>query len=337
MIVELKKENFREKVIKSYDKYLGLSNEQRIAIGIYKKGKMYIYGNGIDESYMYDIGSISKTMTAHLILKFVDKKLISINDTLDKYLELKQGSYPTINELLSHSANYNNLTPIEITVPSLLCHGYSKKNIYEGLNEKSIIKCLVKRNNHKSKNIYGYSDFSYAILALVIEKVTNKRFVDVLQEFIFGDLELQKTKITLEGQRYPYSILNKKIIPNWKWNLDNPYLASGGVVSNIIDMLMYLKLQLESEKEYISAAHIISENVVSKNNIRICKGWHTYKNSNQLWHVGGVGTFRTSIIFNKKKKIGVVVLGNTKGVSSGNVHYLTKMIYSELKLNKIVK
>ena len=82
MIVELKKENFREKVIKSYDKYLSLSNEQRIAIGIYKKGNLYVYGNGIDESYMYDIGSISKTMTAHLILKFVGDILppLSLNN-----------------------------------------------------------------------------------------------------------------------------------------------------------------------------------------------------------------------------------------------------------------
>ena len=38
---------------------------------------------------------------------------------------------------------------------------------------------------------------------------------------------------------------------------------------------------------------------------------------------------------NKYTKTGVVVLGNTKGVSGVNVHYLAKMIYSELKINKI--
>lgn len=64
-------------------------------------------------------------------------------------------------------------------------------------------------------------------------------------------------------------------------------------------------------------------------------GWHTYKKSNQLWHVGGVGTFRTSVILNKQLRIGVAVLGNAKGKSSANAHYIAKMLYSELKSNKI--
>ena len=51
--------------------------------------------------------------------------------------------------------------------------------------------------------------------------------------------------------------------------------------------------------------------------------------------MGGVGTFRSSVIFNKKRKLGVVVLGNSKGVASANVHYLAKMLYSEMKINKI--
>ena len=31
----------------------------------------------------------------------------------------------------------------------------------------------------------------------------------------------------------------------------------------------------------------------------------------------------------------VAVLGNAKGVASANVHYLAKMLYSEMKINKI--
>ena len=61
----------------------------------------------------------------------------------------------------------------------------------------------------------------------------------------------------------------------------------------------------------------------------------TDKRSNQLWHVGGVGTFRTSIIVNKKLRLGVVVLGNAKGRASANAHYIAKMLYSELKSKRI--
>ena len=100
-------------------------------------------------------------------------------------------------------------------------------------------------------------------------------------------------------------------------------------------MLKYIALQIQSNNKYIKEAHVVNENVKSSTNIKMCVGWHSYEKSNQLWHVGGVGTFRSSIIINKKSKFGVVVLGNTKGVVGANVHYLAKMIYSEHKKRKI--
>ena len=113
-------------------------------------------------------------------------------------------------------------------------------------------------------------------------------------------------------------------------------MAGGGLVSNVSDMLAYIALQIECDAPYIADAHRICEASISKKrNLAMCIGWHTYKNSNQLWHVGGVGTFRSSVILNKHRRIGVVVLGNSKGVASANVHYLAKMLYSEMKINKI--
>ena len=131
-------------------------------------------------------------------------------------------------------------------------------------------------------------------------------------------------------------MLGKRPVHFWKWNRENPYIAGGGLVSNVQDMLAYIALQVEGEASYISSAHRLCEASVSdKRNIATCIGWHTYKKSNQLWHVGGVGTFRSSVILNKNRRIGVVVLGNSKGIASANVHYLAKMLYSEMKINKI--
>jgi CubicO group peptidase (beta-lactamase class C family) len=335
LIKELKRESFRTKLLNCYDDYLNLSKDQTIAIGIYKQGNYYMFGNGVKDHYMYDIGSISKTITAHLILKLCDEKVINVNDRIDKYLKLKDGIYPTINELLSHSAGYNNVTPFEITVPNLLRYGYSKKNIYEKVVRADIIKALQKRRRHKYKNKYGYSDFAYAVLALVAEEVSGTEYSKLLFEFIRTDLKMDDSLITFNGKRFPLSIKKGKELPCWKWKLDNPYIASGGVVSNLKDMLKYISVQIESNEGYIVNAHEISVNVSTKNNLKICKGWHSYEKSNQLWHVGGVGTFRSSIIVNKRSKIGVIVLGNTKGVLKANVHYISKMIYSELKIRKI--
>ena len=136
--------------------------------------------------------------------------------------------------------------------------------------------------------------------------------------------------------RRPLAVKGGRILPFWLWRRNNPYLAGGGMVSNLEDMLCYLALQIESNESYITKAHTVcNESHIKRDNHLMCIGWHSYKRSNQLWHVGGVGTFRSSLIFNRKRKLGIVVLGNAKGKSSANVHYIAKMLYSELKKNKI--
>lgn len=335
--ITLNKSSFRDKVNKCYETYINLSKHNTLAIGIYHNDNFYVFGNGIDNSYKYDIGSISKTITAHLVLYLSNKKLIDLDKSIDNYLSLKKGKYPTTYQLLTHTAGYNNLTPIEITIPNLLRHGYSKKNIYENCNNDTIINSLNKRRNHKDNNSYGYSDFAYAILACICEKVSNTKFSLLIEDFVKNKLDMKDTDVFVnKDNRYPLSIKNNKILPYWKWNNNNPYIASGGLSSNIIDMLKYIKLQITSIDSYITNAHKVCENSFDKNSkIGMCIGWHTYKKSNQLWHVGGVGTFRSSIIINKHKKCGVIVFGNAKGIKSANVHYLAKMIYSEIKIKKI--
>ena len=139
-----------------------------------------------------------------------------------------------------------------------------------------------------------------------------------------------------EELRDPPSAYGKRTIGFWKWKEENPYIAAGGLVSNVKDMLTYIACQIESREKYRRAAHVMCEQTVSpKRNLACCIGWHTYKKSNQLWHVGGVGTFRSSVVINRERKIGVIVLGNSKGVASANVHYLAKMLYSEMKIKKI--
>ena len=239
-IRKLNRDSFREKVLKSYDSYLNISSLYKVAIGIYKNGELYVFGNGIDEKFFYDIGSISKTMTAHLILSLEEKRLVNLNDKVDKYLQLKAGKYPTIYELLTHTAGYNNLTPFEIVVPSLLKNGYAKKNIYTGCSEETVIKLLEKRNKHKGNYKYGYSDFAFAILSLVASKVAGISFSMLLESFIKYELGLSNSSLILEGDRIPIAANKNKVLPFWKWDLNNPYIASGGVTCNINDMLKYI-------------------------------------------------------------------------------------------------
>ena len=329
----------RQKVVNSINKYLAISKNQSLTVGFYRYGKLYVLSNSkAPEMLFYDIGSITKTITAHLILKLIDDGKLKIENNVSEYLDLPIGNYPTVYELLTHTAGYGHLTPMEITVPALLKHGYARKNVYENCTAQTVIKSLIRRKGkRKKKHGYSYSDFPFAVLATVAEAVTQKSFSTLIEEFVQNDLGMKNTYISVpEKLRNPQSAHGKRIIDFWKWKNNNPYIAGGGLVSNVSDMLTYIKQQIENESEYIRGAHEVCEDSVSpKRNLVSCIGWHTYKKSNQLWHVGGVGTFRSSIIINKKRKLGIIVLGNSKGVASANVHYLAKMLYSEMKIKKI--
>ena len=337
-IISLNYTDLRFKTAEMIKSYLALSDNNRLTVGLYCRGRLYVFGNPEEENrFRYDIGSVSKTVTAHLILKLCGEGKLDINHTVDRFLPLKKGKYPTLYQLLTHTAGYHHLTPVEVTLPQLIIGGYARKNPYENCTVKTVIKGLERRRFLKHRVRYGYSDFASAILAAVAEAVTKKPFSVLFEEFIQKDLGLSNTTVEedLEG-RTPLAAKGKKILPFWVWKRDNPYIAGGGMVSNIEDVLRYIALQIESDKPYITSAHTVCEESELKNNNHLmCIGWHTYKCSNQLWHVGGVGTFRTSIILNKKLKIGVAVLGNAKGKASANSHYIAKMLYSELKNKRI--
>ncbi|MBQ9801960.1 MAG: beta-lactamase family protein [Clostridia bacterium] len=343
MITHLDRDALRPKVLACIDNYLSISDNYSLTIGMYREGQLYVWGEGANMlELQYDIGSISKTVTAHLILDLVERGVLALEASVDRYLSLPEGGYPTVYELLTHTAGYGHLTPLEITLPALMRHGYAKRNIYEACTAETVLKCLARRKRcgngaKKRKKQYGYSDFAYAVLAVVAERVTKRPFADLIEDFVQGRLGMTGTVVQADPKtRVPCAVSHDRVLPFWKWRRENPYVAGGGLVSNVEDMLRYLSRQIEDTDPCIAGAHRLCEASLSAGkNEAMCIGWHTYKKSNQLWHVGGVGTFRSSVIFNKKSKFGVVVLGNAKGVASANVHYLAKMLYSEFKIKKI--
>lgn len=327
--------NLGKKGEAAVQRYLQLSKNNCLAIGVLlPDGAIGYYTSpGIQVDSLFDIGSISKTFTAQVVLKLVSENKLSLSDSVDTFLPLPKGVYPTIEMLLTHTAGYKHLTPVEITVPSLLIKSYAKANVYRGIQEKDVLKALSKRNSTRLRG-YSYSDFAYAVLAIVASRITGKNIVNLLQDVI-DDYHMKNTHIICTDNRVK-SNLHGHIIPPWNWENNNPYLASGGISSTICDMMMYAKAQVEQSYIFTKLAqqrHNASSN--PNGTTDTCLGWHTYRKSNQCWHVGGVGTFRTSMIFNVKAKCAVVVMGNAKGAKSANVHYLAKLLYSEMKRHHI--
>ena len=301
--------NIKNKIIKSITKYKKNGN---ISIALINNDKEIIYGNNC----YYDIGSISKVFTSLLVLDLVSKGKIKLDDTIDKYIDLPSGVYPTIFSLLSHRTGYHHLTPISITFWPLFFHHYKNKNIYENITKKEVIKEIIKRKN-KISNKYCYSDFTYAILAVLLESIYNSDFNKIMDEYLKSIGLYDSLCINSNIER-----ISKK---NWRWNSDNPYLASGGIASTISDMIKFIRYEFDR-------VHEDEFKIMKKHNLT----YFTTPKGHLFWHVGGVGYFRSSILINPKRRIGVIVMGNNIGLKGANPYYISKLLYTAIRRNKII-
>jgi CubicO group peptidase (beta-lactamase class C family) len=135
------------------------------------------------------IASVSKTFTAMAVLKLWQNGKLNIDDEVFKYLP--NFNYPgvTIRSLLNHRSGLPNYTHYFEQI------GWDKTKV---VTNNDVLQSLI---NNKSQLPQGpapnthftYCNTNYALLALIIEKVSGKPYSDFLQEQFFIPLGLKHT------------------------------------------------------------------------------------------------------------------------------------------------
>lgn len=92
-----------------------LENDSVMTVGNLNNGSITIKSYNKDGEILspveidYEIGSITKTITAGILFDLIKNDEIGLDDSIDNYLELEQGNYPTIKDLLTHTAGYRTI------------------------------------------------------------------------------------------------------------------------------------------------------------------------------------------------------------------------------------
>lgn len=283
-----------------------------ITVGIIKDGEASysVYGKDgkrlDDKLHTYEIGSLTKTITASLINMAVSEGKIDIDESVDKYIELSpKEHYPTIRELLTHTSGYK---PYYIDGPMIQYH-FSKNNDFYGVGDSDIIKRLEKENIVQKDHTYNYSNFGYAVLGLVLEKVYATEYTTLVNDYLHNELGMRNTKISeADGDLGNY----------WEWQPGDTYLAAGGLTSDIEDMLKYAQLQLDEEgawKNAHSPLKYFDANTQSYKDLGIridgtAYGWICDTESGIIWHNGGTSDYNAYLGFSTVDDTAVVVLSN---------------------------
>ena len=266
--------------------------------------------DSIDMNTPFHLASISKTFTGMAVVKLWEEGKLDINNEVSTYLE--GFNYPgvTVKTLLNHRSGLPNYVHV------MEEKGWDTKVM---ATNQDVLQFLITRKNDllvgKPDRGFAYCNTNYALLALIIEKVSGKPYKDYLKETFFGPLQMENTFIFSPE-------MESTVVPSYNWRkqkepftfLDGVY-GDKNVYSTPRDMLKW-DIGLSSghlfKPETLEAVYTgYSNEKPAVRNYGL--GWRLYLYPNQkkiIYHNGwwhGNNTVFTRLI---QDSATVIILGN---------------------------
>lgn len=307
--------------------------------------------NGINASSktQYKIGSISKVFTALALLKLQEEGKVDINNSILQYIpelaiksSFNEENTLLIKDILSHSSG----------LPSDMFNGLFSKEPQDF--EWTLHKVNQQFMASYPKYEFSYSNLGYGFLGELISRISGETYVDYMRKEVFEPLGLNDTYVFNGEETLSKAYIKKKLYePDMIRDK-----AAGSVVSTVDDMLKFLlffinegksngKQFLSKESMSLLEVNFLEGNVVeSPFNYSLGLFIHPCKilegslseSDTLIEHGGDTNAFHASFGYLKHKKLGAVLLTNSKnGGRVNNVitlmnHYLEETEYKELEL-----
>ncbi|WP_459129659.1 serine hydrolase domain-containing protein [Guggenheimella bovis] len=278
-----------------------------ITVGIVKDGHsdFTVYGKDAKElekkEHLYEIGSITKTFTGGLIRDSMDQGNLNLDDTVGEILGF-EGKTPTIKELLTHTSGYNGYYFEWPMVRNFIFGG----NSFRGIDKEMTLSRLKKVSVYDKEHPFLYSNFGYATLGLILEKVYEKPYEEIMNEY-------------LKSLGMTHSVMRKAsdLGRTWEWEENDAYRSAGDILSTISDMLRYAELQLTdpSMASHHETLHVVKESFPRFEFLGIhmneaASAWMKDTKNGTIFHNGATGDYNSYLGFNKEKGVAVVILSN---------------------------
>lgn len=284
---------------------------------IYTKGFGYADQENkikVEPKNLFRIASVSKLITAVAVMKLVEEGQLSLNDTIfgengilntKEFLDIKDEKVLeiTVQNLLNHTSGWTN----KKGDPMFLNLSIAKKmNVELPLKIETVVQYVLQ--NFKLDYSPGkksvYSNFGYALLGLVIEKVTNNSYEDYVISHILNPLEIYDMHLGkslpedrfenevkyygLKGEREIISSFGtgEKVPKYYGGNSIETLGAAGGWIASPTELMkLIVAIDGFDLRENILSDQSIQEMTNSSKNIRPF-GWTGTDNNGYWWRTG---------------------------------------------------
>lgn len=250
----------------------------------------------------FEIGSITKQMTAAAIMQLAEKRKLKIDDKISLYFpDFQYGDEITIKMLLDmHSGLTDCLNaPYEFFPVKVAAKIENATVRNEPVEEEIILKYLNEAPLFiEPGSEYFYCNTNYYLLAKIIEQVSGLSFKEYMQKNIFGPCDMNNTNIEFQ----------KTDTRGYDWKnryYSIPYgfaTGYGDVNSSVVDL-------------YKWTSRLVKGKVVSKKSFKKMIDTDSYGyglnvQNGEIFHGGATNVFNSFVTYHPDSKTTIIILIN---------------------------
>ncbi len=258
----------------------------------------------------FRLGSITKQFTAALVLQLQQDGKLKIGDPVSMYLPDAPKAWEkiTLANLLGHTSGIPNLTSFkEFGTWSASPHTWDEE--YAFFRDKPL--------DFEPGSKFDYSNSNFEVLGAVIEKVSGKKYGDMLRERIFEPLGMKDSGLDSDDLVLPrraegYMPGPKGLMVARSESMTVPWSA-GSIYSTTGDLLKW--------EHGLFGGKVLSEESLNamttpgKGDYGLGVMIHNEDGVKLVEHGGGIEGFNTNMIYVPDRRICVVVLANVNGAA----------------------
>lgn len=267
---------------------------------------------GAQPDTIYEIGSITKTMTALLFAHATESGRLRPDTALGSVLDLADSpvGHVALEELASHRSGLPRIaTRRRDRIAGALAVLRHRNPYTAGL---ATLLEQARATTVANRGRFAYSNLGFALLGQAIAAHAGTTYPQLLQDQLFERLGMiQSTTPLTAAELLPDAPTGYNVRGHSEqaWTM-NAYAPAGGVRSTPADMTRYAQAVLNSDAPGMNA---LDPRWEAENGTHVGYAWFTdhIDDTTITWHNGGTAGFSSMLALDRERASAVVVLTNT--------------------------
>lgn len=297
-----------------------------VVVGVLDAGGRRIVAHGLDADAavapgdrVFEIGSISKVLTALLLSRMVAAGEVSEDQRIDTLFPPQHAprgrvAEITLGELASHASG---LPRLPMNAGPLLRAAFGR-DPYAGSTADEIFGSVAALGDEDlgPKGTFAYSNLGVALLGQLLARRLDSDYETALRRRVFEPLALAPWPLAPLARDDPRHVQGHRanFRPAPSWRLD-AYAPAGGLQASANQLLDFAATQLGDVPPWVADAQRPRVDLDAAKGRRSALGWAVSRVGARevWWHNGGTGGFRTHFALVPAEGIALVVLTNAVG------------------------